>query len=178
MAKERHGLRFRLGNAAASGPESRVMSLVGFGVSRPVDSSLTALHRLAGGKDASDRTEVSVGMLKTDHLAVVWSHNETPPCGRSALEWLLECAGHTQHLNIREEFKKRQSKQTAALTKRGPLSGVVEKPDGRERRRAKRGGVVHSPGQAPGNGIRHKYCAFFGIVREERLDAELLGIER
>ena len=32
----------------------------------------------------------SVGMPKTIHLAVDWHHNESPPCGRSAVEWLLE----------------------------------------------------------------------------------------
>jgi hypothetical protein len=31
----------------------------------------------------------SVGMLKTVHLAVDLHHSESPPCGRSAVEWLL-----------------------------------------------------------------------------------------
>jgi hypothetical protein len=30
----------------------------------------------------------SVGMPKTIHLAVDWHHNESPPRGRSAVEWL------------------------------------------------------------------------------------------
>jgi hypothetical protein len=34
-------------------------------------------------------------MLKTVHLAVDWHHSESPPRGRSAVEWLLERAGHT-----------------------------------------------------------------------------------
>jgi len=38
---------------------------------------------------AMDRKS-SVEMVKAVHLAVVdWHHNESPPCGRSAVEWLL-----------------------------------------------------------------------------------------
>ncbi len=36
----------------------------------------------------------SEGMFKTVHLAVDWHHNESPPRGRSAVEWLLESANH------------------------------------------------------------------------------------
>jgi hypothetical protein len=43
---------------------------------------------------AMDRKS-SVGMPKTIHLAVDWHHNESPRHGRSAVEWLLECARHT-----------------------------------------------------------------------------------
>ena len=37
----------------------------------------------------------SAGMLKTVHLAVDWHHSESPPYGRSAVEWLLERASGT-----------------------------------------------------------------------------------
>ena len=36
----------------------------------------------------------SVGMPKTIHLAVDWHHNESPPCGRSAVDCLLKSAKH------------------------------------------------------------------------------------
>ena len=37
----------------------------------------------------------STEMFKTVHLAVDWHHSDGPLCGRSAVEWMLEHAGHT-----------------------------------------------------------------------------------
>jgi hypothetical protein len=37
----------------------------------------------------------SIGMLKTVDPAVDLHHSESPPRGRSAVEWLLERARHT-----------------------------------------------------------------------------------
>ena len=46
----------------------------------------------------------SVGMPKTIHLAVDWHHNESPPCGRSAVA--AEECGAPFAVNIRREFEK------------------------------------------------------------------------
>jgi hypothetical protein len=46
----------------------------------------------------------SVGMPKTMNLAVDWHHNESPPCGRSAVAAEERAAPFA--VNIRREFEK------------------------------------------------------------------------
>ena len=108
-------------------------------------------------------------MLKTVHLAVDLHHSESPPCGRSAVEWLLERATHSA-VNIREEFEKCKPRRTAALTDRArAFSGTGEKSGGREKNRAHRGGQTFSPHAGAENGPVSKWFALLGILRVEVL---------
>jgi len=57
--------------------------------------ALVAEPEVAAARRRAMDWKSSAGMLKTVHLAVDWHHSESPPHGRSAVEWLLECARHT-----------------------------------------------------------------------------------
>jgi len=75
----------------------------------------------------------SAGMLKTVHLAVDWHHSESPPHGRSAVEWLVEYGLPAPQVNIRSEFEKCKPRWTIALTVGGfrlGTNGASEKSGG------------------------------------------------
>src|SRR5436305_12038129 len=73
----------------------------------------------------------SAGMPKAIHLAVDWHHNESPPCGRSAVA-AEECEAPFA-VNIRKEFEKCKPRRTVLLTKsaRSPESGRSQAEGGR-----------------------------------------------
>ena len=59
-------------------------------------------------------------MVKAIHLAVDLHHSESPPCGHSAVEWLMElelleraCESRSA-VNIRREFEKCKPREPAA----------------------------------------------------------------
>lgn len=70
----------------------------------------------------------SAGMLKTVHLAVDWHHSESPPHGRSAVEWLVERGLPAAQVNIRSEFEKCKPRRTIVLTADGSLRKNGEGP--------------------------------------------------
>ena len=104
----------------------------------------------------------SAGMLKTVHLAVDLHHNESPPCGRSAVEWLLERARHTPLLNIREEFEKCKPRRTTVFNRALAFSGTREKSGVREKKWAHRGCQTFSPHAGAENGPVSKWFALWG----------------
>src|ERR1035437_6122923 len=79
-------------------------------------SALGAEPEVAGGKKAGRWIE-DPRPEWARRITSVWNgpHNESPPRGRSAIEWLLERARGTLLLNIREEFENGKPRGTHLL---------------------------------------------------------------
>src|SRR5262245_10194699 len=104
----------------------------------------------------------SAGKFKTVHLAVDWHHSESPPCGRSAVEWsvrVARCCKHTQ--GIRKRKPRRRSREPTS-----GFSGVGERSGGKGRKRTHREDPGRSRRLGAENETVRKCLALLGILRD------------